>query len=548
MSDLDDFLDNADDSEKAELRQRVDTLEVENSLLQESLEAANRHADGMASNLASLKIELSIAQKNLADAETEKSWLQVANQEMHAQLESLRDSRDFRVPRAPQSLTVGRHGHGAATPITTTAHAISAVVRLKPPSTNDLPVWTVREEDPKNVIDCRTGQSCTFDHVFGPECSTGELFKICAEEQVKSFCEGISATIMAYGQTGSGKSFTMEGDTLNLGIVHLAAEATFKHLLQPSNSDVSYELRASYVEIHNERVLDLLSEKGLVEVRILETSSGEVLTRPALTKHTIRQPSDITKLLKSGSCHRHIGATNMNDRSSRSHAILQLELESRKQSDTFMRRSLLNLVDLAGSECAKYAGTSGDRLHEGRNINRSLLALSQVVASFADSSSDCPRPSFRDSKLTRIIQQSIGGNSRTLLVCNMSSSDVHYHESKSTLEFACRARKIKNQVRTNLVRLPTSRPDSASTNGYTADAQKLRIQNEQLQREVAQLNAQLRARSPVESVPQSEDAVCKEQQRRRSLADITNTHMSEAARSTHKCHQRRRSGSGQIIY
>merc|ERR1740133_422406 len=266
---------------------------------------------------------------------------------------------------------------------------------------------------------------------------------------------------MAYGQTSSGKTFTMEGNSNTNGIIQLSVEAIFAYFDDLSRSGTKYTMRAAYLEIHNEKLIDLLADAGPVEVKLLDSSTGGVLTAPPLNNFEISDANDLLRCLEAGRRHRHVGQTRMNEQSSRSHAVLQLQLESQESSDKFVRRSLLNLVDLAGSESAKHTGAAGERLVEGRNINRSLLALSQVVSSLSDTSRTAPRPSFRDSKLTRVIQQSIGGNARTALICTVSTVDWCYNESKRALEFALRAKNIKNQVSQNIVKLATGQKASA---------------------------------------------------------------------------------------
>jgi len=364
--------------------------------------------------------------------------------------------------------------------------SIAAVVRLKPHPPQGMPAWSLQDGVPGTVVDTRTGQDYQFDQVFGPESTTEEMFESCAGELVRSFCQGENATIMAYGQTASGKTFTMEGGPGQDGIVQLSVDAICAYFADPSRDGTSYTMRVAYLEIHNEKLLDLLSDGGPNEVRLLESASGVVQTAPALTHFNVTKPSDLVDCIEAGRVNRHVGQTRANDYSSRSHTVLQLQLESQGPNEVFIRRSLLNLVDLAGSESAKHTDAAGERLIEGRNINRSLLALSQVVSAMADTSRSAPRPSFRDSKLTRVLQQSIGGNSRTALICTVATVDWHYHENRRTLEFALRAKCIKNQVSANLVKIA-----NRSRTGKSCHEKRLQTQNEQLQMQVAHLRAQL---------------------------------------------------------
>jgi centromeric protein E len=365
--------------------------------------------------------------------------------------------------------------------------SIAAVVRLKPHPPTGMPVWTLQGGAADTVVDGQTGQDYKFDQVFGPESTTEELFQSCAGDLVRSFCHGENATIMAYGQTASGKTHTMEGAFGEDGIMQLSVQEICAFFADPEREGTSYNMRVAYLEIHNEKLRDLLAEGGPNEVKLLESATGHVQTNPALSYFDVSKPDDMLRCLDAGRAHRHVGQTRANDHSSRSHTVLQLQLESKKANESFMRRSLLNLVDLAGSESAKHTGAVGERLLEGKNINRSLLALSQVVQAMADTSRSAPRPSFRDSKLTRVLQQSIGGNSRTALICTVSTVDWNYHENKRTLEFALRAKCIKNQVSANLVKI-ANRSRTAKSG---QECRKLQTQNEQLQLQLAQLRAQL---------------------------------------------------------
>lgn len=519
----------------------------ENARLRESLDEAERRVAELGDAESMTRFELHSTHRIAAELADEKCRLSEQATELQRQVDQLCQAGESLCPACDRRFVAPMEEHleapDAGEPIAAVSsceppsapkdHSIAAVVRLKPHPRQGVPVWTAQEGRPDSVVDGRTGQDLHFDRVFGPEASTVQVFEACAEELVQSFCQGINATVMAYGQTASGKTYTMEGGGGG-GIIQLAVEAVFSYFGDLARSGMSYTIRGSYLEIHNEKLLDLLAESGPTEVRLLDSSSGAVQTSPPLTRFDITEPGDVARSLEVARRHRHVGKTGMNDQSSRSHVVLQLQLESRRPSDGFMRKSLLNLVDLAGSECAKYTGAVGERLIEARNINRSLLALCQVVAVMSDNANTGLRPSFRDSKLTRIVQQSIGGNSRTALICTVSSVDWHYHESRRTLEFALRAKSIRNHVSPNLVKVSASRPPSARA---SPEVRALLGQNGQLQLQVAQLRAQLAEQAPGgkengQSLPQKRPLP-----RRQSLADVTN--MREA--SVEKRHQRRKS-------
>lgn len=325
--------------------------------------------------------------------------------------------------------------------------------------------WAVEHNEKASLVDRRTGEVWQFDHVVGPQTSTNSLFKCTAREVVSSFCEGINGTICAYGQTASGKTFTMQGDGQSDGVIQLAVDEIFMHI--QDRPETVYIMTVSYLEIYNELVFDLLSDEP-VEVRVLDDQGSLELRN--LTRHRVSSPDDILTCLENGDLRRHKGETKINEHSSRSHAVMMIELESRSSE---VRRSTLSLVDLAGSEGLRHTDATGDRRREGKNINRSLFALSQVISSLSDQSRNArsSHVGFRDSKLTRILQKSIGGNAQTVIICAISPAACNYIDTKSTLEFASRAKCVKNKV---------------SVNVYSEESQIC-----QLELEIAALQAQL---------------------------------------------------------
>jgi hypothetical protein len=493
--------------------------------LQQALKTADNRIAELVENERMLKEELRSINKSHAE-------------ELQDQLDQLCQAGDTLCPACDQRFSMDHLGEEAqvndailvhpAVPdealVPPKDHSIVAAVRLKPHPPQGVPIWTLPDGTSGSVIDGRTGQDYGFDQVFGPEASTENVFASCGEEMVQSFCQGINATIMAYGQTASGKTFTMEGACGHDGIIQLSVNAIFSYLGDQSEAGTCYTMRASYLEIHNEKVFDLLADTGPVEVRLLHSPTGIPQTVPPLKRWGINDADDVLRCLEAGARYRHVGATRMNEHSSRSHTVLQIQLESRQSNDAFMRRSVLNLVDLAGSESAKATGAVGERFTEGRNINRSLLALSQVVSNLADNSRATPRHSFRDSKLTRIIQQSLGGNSRTALICTVSTQEWNYYECRRTLEFALRAKSIKNTVSTNLVKLSSGRPRSAKE---SQELRQLHNQNERLRMQLEQVRAQLGIQDAQENCmlrPGTPKVHSQKRQLapRQMLADVTN--------------------------
>lgn len=259
-------------------------------------------------------------------------------------------------------------------------------------------------------------------------------------------------TIFTYGQTSSGKTFTMQGSYDDPGIIPLAVTDIFNHIQR--SADREFLLRVSYLEIYNEIIRDLL-KPGNANLKIHETVDREIFVGNA-SEEVVLSPQEIEQLLIKGEGSRHVGVTNMNERSSRSHTIFRMVIESRERSTDTNRSSLsgsvrvssLNLVDLAGSERVGHTGAEGIRLKEGGHINKSLLTLSTVIFKLSEGNSHIP---YRDSKLTRILQPSLGGNARTAIICTITPASLHAEETISTLKFASRAKTIRNQPEINEV-------------------------------------------------------------------------------------------------
>jgi len=382
-------------------------------------------------------------------------------------------------------------------------------VRLKPGQPGSSVDWAPEEGDGGLLKDLRTGETWRFDHLLGPGATTPHLFESCGRDIVESFCDGINGTILTYGQTASGKTYTMQGDRRVKGVIQLAIDCIFGKI--GKQKDARHIMTVSYLEIYNEHVYDLLGE-NMAEVRVLELVRGDVELQHLTRRRVEAGPSDILDCLEAGSRRRRVGDTQANDRSSRSHTVLQISLESHAQADGSGRVSQLNLVDLAGSESTKTTGATGKRLREGQNINRSLLALSQVVATLSDTSQapKSARIGFRDSKLTRILQQSIGGNAQTALICTISTAEANYWESRRTLDFASRVKRIRNRVSANVFKLPECRSD---------EVQKLRAENEQLRMHVTTLSTKMEA---LQVGPAPDRGPCPGGVRRETLSDVTN--------------------------
>lgn len=305
--------------------------------------------------------------------------------------------------------------------------------------------WRIRDNTIAHIEG--NGEPFTFDYIFDETVPTSELFDRVCHPIIVSALNGINGTIFAYGQTSSGKTYTMMGDEQEPGVMPLAAQEIFKQI--ENNKDRQFLVRAGFIEIYNEKIYDLL-DKTNVNLKIFDNPcSGDVsLTyKEAITNC----PEQIMQHLEEGNKVKRIGDTNMNERSSRSHTIFRITIESRvigDESDA-VQISVLNLVDLAGSERADQTGATGSRLKEGAHINKSLLSLSCVIQKLSENADNVKYINYRDSKLTRILQASIGGNAVTSMICNITPAA--FEESYYTLCFAMRAKTIKNKPIVNEV-------------------------------------------------------------------------------------------------
>lgn len=268
---------------------------------------------------------------------------------------------------------------------------------------------------------------------------------------VDSVLAGFNGTIFAYGQTGTGKTFTMEGlrgDEEKKGVIPRSFEHIFSHIAQ--SKDEQYLVRASYLEIYQEEIRDLLAKNQNVRLELKERPDTGVYVKD-LASFVCKSQSEIEHVMSVGNQNRKVGPTNMNEHSSRSHAIFIITVEcSTVDPDTnkpHIRAGKLNLVDLAGSERQAKTGATGERLKEATKINLSLSALGNVISALVDGKST--HVPYRDSKLTRLLQDSLGGNAKTVMVANIGPADYNYEESLTTLRYANRAKNIKNKPRIN---------------------------------------------------------------------------------------------------
>ena len=296
-----------------------------------------------------------------------------------------------------------------------------------------------------------------YDYILIPDCTQEQMYEKVAKKTVLDFTEGYNGTIFAYGQSGSGKTYSMLGpdsvfETLAssaenelYGITPRAVYQIFNIFKDFERSGTKWKLTLSYIEIYNEKVKCLLSKKDGLKIRE-DPNEGFVIPE----KETIdcNSPLSVFEGINLASKNRATGATNQNERSSRSHAILQLELIY-NSIDGLVRKSHLSLVDLAGSERIAKTGAEGQRLKEAQKINQSLTTLGMVIMSLT--TPGCKHIPFRNSKLTLILKDSLGGSSKTTLLCTASRLKRHSEESIQTLYFASRAKTIKNNAKKNII-------------------------------------------------------------------------------------------------
>ncbi|XP_066121241.1 kinesin-like protein KIF17 [Saccopteryx bilineata] len=290
----------------------------------------------------------------------------------------------------------------------------------------------------------------TFDGAYYMDHFTEQIYNEIAYPLVEGVTEGYNGTIFAYGQTGSGKSFTMQGlpdPPSQRGIIPRAFEHIFESVQCAENT--KFLVRASYLEIYNEDVRDLLGADTKRRLELREHPEKGVYVK-GLSMHTVRSVAQCEHIMETGWKNRSVGFTLMNKDSSRSHSIFTISIEIYavdERGKDHLRAGKLNLVDLAGSERQSKTGATGERLKEATKINLSLSALGNVISALVDGR--CKHIPYRDSKLTRLLQDSLGGNTKTLMVACLSPADNNYDETLSTLRYANRAKNIKNKPHIN---------------------------------------------------------------------------------------------------
>nr|AMS24238.1 kinesin 12-Id protein [Marsilea vestita] len=373
-------------------------------------------------------------------------------------------------------------------------HNVQVLIRLRPLNTHESAAsgmyMCLKQTSPKSLT--WTGHPetrFTFDHVASPSITQESLFQVVGLPMVDNCIQGYNSSIFAYGQTGSGKTYTMLGDIFekenelnpNRGIIPRIFEYLFSkaEMEEKAREQEHFTItcRCSFLEIYNEQITDLL-DPASTNLQIHEDPRKGVFVEN-LTEIKVKKATDVLGLLLQGTANRRVAQTRMNKESSRSHCVFTCTIESSwiKESFTNSRFGRLNLVDLAGSERQKASGAEGERLREAVNINRSLSALGLVIMNLVDVAQGKQRHvPYRDSKLTFLLQDSLGGNSKTAIIATISPSISCANETLSTLKFAQRAKFIQNNAIIN---------QDASAN-ITA----LHIQIQDLKEEIEQLKKQ----------------------------------------------------------
>ncbi|XP_030678485.1 kinesin-like protein KIF21A isoform X8 [Nomascus leucogenys] len=329
----------------------------------------------------------------------------------------------------------------------------------------------------------------TFDYVFDIDSQQEQIYIQCIEKLIEGCFEGYNATVFAYGQTGAGKTYTMgTGFDVNIveeeqGIISRAVKHLFKSIEEKKHIAIKnglpppdFKVNAQFLELYNEEVLDLFDTTRDIDakskksnIRIHEDSTGGIYT-VGVTTRTVNTESEMMQCLKLGALSRTTASTQMNVQSSRSHAIFTIHVcqtrvcpqidadnatdnkiisESAQMNEFETLTAKFHFVDLAGSERLKRTGATGERAKEGISINCGLLALGNVISALGDKSKRATHVPYRDSKLTRLLQDSLGGNSQTIMIACVSPSDRDFMETLNTLKYANRARNIKNKVMVN---------------------------------------------------------------------------------------------------
>ncbi|KAL4102735.1 hypothetical protein PRIC1_006478 [Phytophthora ramorum] len=347
--------------------------------------------------------------------------------------------------------------------------------------------------------------SYTFDYLYPPATQTQKVYDETVKDAIMAATEGYHSSVFLYGQTGTGKTYTMQGGRGDPGIIQLGVQDIFDHIAR--HPSMEFLLRFSYLEIYNERIHDLLAAGAKSDIKIYDVhnrgaaASGNgrdgFVTKDVVIKglreEIVLSTEHVLSLVEVGNLHRHMAMTESNDQSSRSHVVFRMVIESQAKRSSRdrgevapVRSATLNIIDLAGSESVRLANTTGQALEEGKFINRSLLTLGHIIWKLSRDrhrkgpggvrTPSTPHLPYRNSKLTRILQPSLGGQAQIAIVCTASPSVECLAETHNTLKFASRARRVRNRVVVN-----EGLGESALLKKYRARIHELEVQLDHLQ-------------------------------------------------------------------
>ncbi|GJQ71189.1 hypothetical protein Trydic_g1088 [Trypoxylus dichotomus] len=382
----------------------------------------------------------------------------------------VKNKRDLKSPRRRSSL-LSRAGTRAKSSSARSSANIKVVVRVRPPNereTGDNSRMVIRvindqllvfdpEEDSQPFFyhgveqkrrdllkKSQKNMKFYFDRVYGFEATNNDVFQTTTSGLIDSLMDGCNCSVFVYGATGAGKTHTMLGHAEHPGITFLTMRALFERKVELSN-ERDFELGVTYLEVYNENVQDLLNPGSTLHLR--EDGKYGVVVAGIKVKR-IEESDELFEMLEKGNKNRTQHPTDANAESSRSHAVFQVYMKMTFKTTGQVRVAKLSMIDLAGSERGAATGCAGIRFTEGANINRSLLALGNCINSLAAGLKHVP---YRDSKLTRLLKDSLGGNCQTIMIANVSPSSLTYEDTYNTLKYATRAKKIKSNVKKNVM-------------------------------------------------------------------------------------------------